>query len=112
MRGAARLLTALLQAPIFAYRLFVSPLLPQSCRFLPTCSAYALEALEVHGPWRGSLLALRRLLRCHPVRWLGAGDGFDPVPPRNASLARPCGFRHTHAIPDAPDARAWPGQVP
>ncbi len=98
MQILARGLTFLLKAPIWLYRLFVSPLLPMSCRFLPTCSAYALEALEVHGPLRGSALALRRLARCHPVRWLGAGDGFDPVPaPPVKPLAHGNGFRHTHS---------------
>lgn len=51
---------------------------PSPCRYLPTCSAYAIEALERHGAWRGSWLALRRVLRCHP--W--GGHGFDPVPDR------------------------------
>jgi len=66
-----------LRALVRAYQLFVSPLLPPSCRFMPSCSAYALEAIEVHGPWRGGRLAARRLCRCHP--W--GGSGFDPVPP-------------------------------
>ena len=72
---------ALVAAPIRAYRLFVSPLLPPSCRFEPTCSAYALEALHAHGPAKGLWLALRRITRCHPIRWLGGSSGFDPVPP-------------------------------
>jgi uncharacterized protein len=73
-RGAAA--GALLALPIRAYRLLVSPLLPPSCRFLPTCSDYALEALRRHGAGSGLYLALRRLLRCHP--W--GGSGYDPVP--------------------------------
>jgi putative membrane protein insertion efficiency factor len=77
-----RLLIRLLQAPIALYRLTLSPFLVPSCRFSPSCSAYALEALERHGPVRGLFLALRRLLRCHPVRWLGGREGYDPVPPR------------------------------
>ncbi|MBI4030974.1 MAG: membrane protein insertion efficiency factor YidD [Proteobacteria bacterium] len=65
--------------PIRLYRILISPLLPPSCRFHPTCSAYALQALERHGVFRGTLLAAGRLLRCHP--WRGCG-GRDPVPPR------------------------------
>ncbi|MEX2482773.1 MAG: membrane protein insertion efficiency factor YidD [Gammaproteobacteria bacterium] len=61
---------------IRAYRLLISPLLGPRCRFLPTCSAYALEALTRHGLWRGGRLAVRRILRCHP--W--GGSGHDPVP--------------------------------
>nr|WP_235830202.1 membrane protein insertion efficiency factor YidD [Algihabitans albus] len=70
---------------IWAYRLLLSPLLPPSCRFAPTCSAYALEALGEHGPIRGSWLAVRRISRCHP--W--GGDGYDPVPgPKRPELER------------------------
>jgi hypothetical protein len=72
----------LLAAPIYFYRWFIGPLLPNVCRFTPSCSTYALEALEVHGPWRGTGLAVHRLLRCHPFSWLGGSSGFDPVPPR------------------------------
>jgi uncharacterized protein len=59
------------------YQVGISPLTPASCRYTPTCSAYAVEALERHGAMRGSWLSLRRLLRCHP--W--GGHGYDPVPP-------------------------------
>lgn len=62
--------------PVHAYRLFVSPWLGKNCRFEPTCSAYALEALEKHGAAKGGWLALRRITRCHP--W--GGQGYDPVP--------------------------------
>jgi hypothetical protein len=77
-RAVSRLLILGLSAPIHLYRLFVSPLIGRNCRFHPTCSAYALEALSRHGPIRGLWLALRRITRCHP--WGGMGD--DPVPPR------------------------------
>lgn len=62
---------------VWCYRRFVSPLKPACCRFHPTCSGYALEALRVHGALRGSFLTVRRLLRCHPL----CEPGFDPVPP-------------------------------
>jgi putative membrane protein insertion efficiency factor len=59
-----------------AYKAVVSPLLPRACRFEPTCSVYARDAIERHGMRRGAWLALRRLLRCHPLH----RGGFDPVP--------------------------------
>ena len=61
---------------IEGYRRFVSPLLPASCRYIPTCSQYALEAMKRFGARRGFLLAMRRLLRCNPF----AQGGYDPVP--------------------------------
>jgi len=76
-------LAALLSLPIRLYRLLLSPWLPRACRYQPTCSEYALEALAVHGPWRGLQLAARRLGRCHP--W--GGYGPDPVPPRTVPSA-------------------------
>lgn len=78
-RGIA---VTVLVAPIRFYRAFISPLFPPSCRFQPTCSAYAMQAIEIHGPLKGLGLALRRLSRCHPLTWLGGSSGFDPVPPR------------------------------
>lgn len=60
------------------YQLAISPLTPPSCRYTPTCSSYAREAIEVHGAARGGWLAVRRILRCHP--W--GGQGYDPVPER------------------------------
>ena len=73
----ARILTGVLHL----YRRFLSPLMPPACRFQPTCSVYALDAIALHGAGRGTLLAIRRLLRCHPISWLGGSSGFDPVPP-------------------------------
>jgi putative membrane protein insertion efficiency factor len=58
------------------YQVVLSPLLPATCRFYPSCSAYAVEALERHGAWRGTKLTLRRLGRCHPFH----PGGYDPVP--------------------------------
>ncbi len=68
---------------IRAYQRFLSPMLPVSCRYVPTCSDYALEALERHGALRGSWIALKRLLRCQPF----GGHGYDPVPPQQISAA-------------------------
>jgi putative membrane protein insertion efficiency factor len=68
---------AVLRGLIGAYQLLLSPLLLPSCRFEPSCSHYAQEAISAHGPGRGLVLAAKRLLRCHP--W--GGTGFDPVPP-------------------------------
>jgi len=78
--------SGLLRLPIHVYRLAISPYLPMSCRFHPTCSGYALEALRVHGPLTGSGLVLRRLLRCHP--W--GGEGYDPVPSAGADHSHCC----------------------
>ena len=69
---------ALLIGGISLYRRFISPLFPQSCRFSPSCSEYALEAISAHGPAKGMVMALRRVGRCHP--WSAGGP--DPVPRR------------------------------
>jgi putative membrane protein insertion efficiency factor len=70
-----------LRGLIQLYRWFISPLLGPRCRHMPSCSEYAAEAIELHGPWRGSWLALARIARCHP--W--GSHGFDPVPVALAS---------------------------
>ncbi|HLU20551.1 MAG TPA: membrane protein insertion efficiency factor YidD [Pusillimonas sp.] len=70
------MIKALLIAPIRFYRYFLSPWLGHNCRFTPTCSAYAIEAIQTHGALKGLWLAARRLARCHP--W--AAGGCDPVP--------------------------------
>jgi putative membrane protein insertion efficiency factor len=75
-----RFMVALLSAPIRAYRALISPAMPHVCRFSPSCSAYALEALHAHGPFKGLWLTAKRLSRCHPIAWLGGSSGFDPVP--------------------------------
>lgn len=72
----SRMVARLLTVPVLIYRACISPMLPPSCRFTPTCSQYALEALRRHGALRGTYLTVRRLLRCHP--W--GGSGYDPVP--------------------------------
>lgn len=68
--------TTALRSLIRGYQAFVSPFLPSACRYTPTCSAYALEAVEKHGPLKGSFLALKRVLRCNPF----SRGGYDPVP--------------------------------
>jgi len=73
--------TRLLIGAVTGYRRLISPLLPPRCRFEPSCSAYALEALQVHGAARGLWLAVARIARCHPFH----PGGYDPVPPRNGS---------------------------
>lgn len=71
-------LAHLLSLPVRAYRLVLSPWVGHGCRYQPTCSVYALEALEKHGAFKGGYLATRRILSCHPL----GGSGYDPVPPR------------------------------
>jgi putative membrane protein insertion efficiency factor len=71
-----RLLVLLLLLPIKGYRLLISPLLPPSCRYTPSCSVYAMEAITKHGPLKGTWLAIKRISSCHP--W--GGSGYDPVP--------------------------------
>ena len=69
----------LLLALIRFYRRYISPMRPPCCRFIPTCSQYALEAVEKYGPWKGGWLALKRISRCHPFH-RGGHDFYDPVP--------------------------------
>ena len=71
-----KILIGLLTGCIRFYQGAISPMFPAVCRYTPTCSQYAIEAIRKHGPLRGSWLALRRILRCHP--W--GGSGYDPVP--------------------------------
>ncbi|MDJ0554386.1 MAG: membrane protein insertion efficiency factor YidD [Microcoleaceae cyanobacterium MO_207.B10] len=65
---------------IKGYKILISPILPPSCRFQPTCSEYAMEAIERFGIFRGSGMAIMRILRCHPFH----PGGYDPVPPKNS----------------------------
>ena len=67
----------ILKALIRFYQVAISPYRPRCCNYIPTCSQYALEAIEKYGPWKGGLLALKRFLRCHPFY---KGDIYDPVP--------------------------------
>ncbi|BCI61601.1 membrane protein insertion efficiency factor YidD [Solibaculum mannosilyticum] len=77
-----RLPRLLLMLPIRFYRRFISPNLPPACRFTPTCSQYALEAIERFGALKGGFLAIRRILKCHPFH----PGGYDPVPPRSTKV--------------------------
>jgi uncharacterized protein len=98
---AARLLMLLLTG----YRMFISPLLGPRCRFYPSCSAYALEAVQVHGALRGSWLAARRLSRCHPFH----AGGLDPVPARAAKPAADAdGPAHAAGTPRRSEAQERP----
>ncbi len=88
----------LLSGSIRLYQLLLSPVLPASCRFAPTCSAYGIEAIRRHGALRGGWLAMRRVARCHP--W--GGSGYDPVPESRVPSHGPlCGSaNHAHGSAD------------
>ena len=61
------------------YKIFISPYLGNNCRYMPTCSEYFMESLEEYGVLKGSLKGTKRILSCHPIRFLGGSEGFDPV---------------------------------
>ena len=73
------ILTLILIKLIKAYKFLVSPLLGNSCRYLPTCSDYSIEALKTYGLVKGIFISTKRILTCHPIKFLGGGEGFDPV---------------------------------
>lgn len=79
MSFAGNIARAAVKAPILFYRYTFSAFAGRHCRFQPTCSEYAVEAIDTHGALRGSWLALRRIARCHP--W--GGEGYDPVPKKD-----------------------------
>ena len=64
---------------IKGYKFLISPLLGNSCRYLPTCSEYSIEALKNYGFFKGTYMSIKRILSCHPIKFLGGGEGFDPV---------------------------------
>jgi putative membrane protein insertion efficiency factor len=73
-----KIMLKLLVGLVRFYQLAISPLFPSTCRYAPTCSNYMVEALKIHGPWKGLILGLKRIKSCHP--W--GGSGYDPVPPK------------------------------
>ncbi len=75
-----KFLNFLIIAPIKFYKFFISPLFGQSCRFLPSCSEYFIECLELYGPIKGSYLGIKRIVKCHPIKILGGSSGLDLVP--------------------------------
>jgi len=81
-------MNAAIQFALRGYKRWISPMLPHACRFVPTCSEYALEAVERHGTLYGSWLAVTRLLRCHPL----ARAGYDPVPTQAHRVTDCCDY--------------------
>ena len=73
------ILTTILIKLIKGYKFLISPLLGHSCRYLPTCSGYSIEALKTFGFFKGLIISIKRILSCHPIKFLGGGEGFDPV---------------------------------
>ena len=71
--------TIILVKLIKGYRYLISPIFGHSCRYLPTCSEYSIEALKTFGFFKGSFISIKRILSCHPIKFLGGGEGFDPV---------------------------------
>ena len=71
--------TKILIKIIKGYKFIISPFLGQSCRYLPTCSEFSIEALKEFGLIKGTLISIKRILSCHPIKFLGGGEGFDPV---------------------------------
>ena len=61
------------------YKLIISPFLGNNCRYLPTCSEYFIDSLNTHGIFKGTIKGIKRILSCHPIKFLGGGEGFDPV---------------------------------
>ncbi len=71
--------TLILIKLINGYKYLISPLLGNSCRYLPTCSEYSIDALKEHGFFKGLFMSIKRILSCHPIKFLGGGEGFDPI---------------------------------
>tara|TARA_B100000212_G_scaffold328599_1_gene293005 strand:+ start:454 stop:705 length:252 start_codon:yes stop_codon:yes gene_type:complete len=74
-----KILTKIVIKIIKSYKYLISPLLGNSCRYLPTCSDYSIDAIKIYGLSKGLALSLKRVFSCHPIKFLGGGEGFDPV---------------------------------
>ena len=74
-----KIIPSILISIIKVYKMFISPYLAPSCRYLPTCSEYAIDCLKTYGPIKGVAKTTKRILSCHPIKSLGGGEGFDPV---------------------------------
>ena len=74
-----KIFTNILINIIKIYKFLISPILGNSCRYLPTCSDYSIEALNTYGFFKGSYMSFKRIISCHPIKFLGGGEGFDPV---------------------------------
>ena len=75
-----KLLSSALIIIIKFYKYFISPYVPSNCRYIPTCSEYFIDCLKLNGAIRGSFLGIKRILKCHPIKFLGGNSGFDPAP--------------------------------
>ena len=74
-----KILTTILIKIIKVYQFLISPVIGKSCRYLPTCSEYSIEALKTFGLFKGLYVSIKRILSCHPIKILGGGEGFDPL---------------------------------
>ena len=74
-----KIVTYIIIKLIKCYKFLISPLFGHSCRYLPTCSEYSIDALKEYGFFKGLLISIKRILSCHPIKFLGGGEGFDPV---------------------------------
>ena len=75
-----KLINYLLISLIKIYKYFISPYIPSNCRYIPTCSEYFIDCIKLNGALKGTVLGIKRILRCHPIKFLGGRSGFDPAP--------------------------------